>query len=71
MYSPKIAEPLIPVLYHVAKAQCVPMTVLVNRLLTESLVREDLHQTAHEAFVAYAVPTPAVCPAAAERQLAA
>lgn len=33
MYSPKIDEVLIPELYQQAKAQGVPMTKLVNRLL--------------------------------------
>lgn len=71
MYSPKIAEKLIPALYHAAKAQDVPMTILVNRLLTEALARENLPQTARDAFVSYAVPATEVHPAQAERQLAA
>jgi hypothetical protein len=46
MYSPKIDERLIPVLYRAAKAQGVPMTTLVNRLLTEGLAQENLPHTA-------------------------
>jgi hypothetical protein len=42
MYSPKIAEKLIPVLYRMAKDRGVPMTALVNRLLTEVLAQENL-----------------------------
>lgn len=65
MYSPKINENLIPALYRAAKAQGVPMTVLVNRLLTESMARENLTETTHVTFVSCAVPAPA------GRQLAA
>jgi hypothetical protein len=42
MYSPKIAEKLIPALYHTAKDRGVPMAALVNRLLTEALPQESL-----------------------------
>ena len=71
MYSPKIAEDLIPVLYHAAKAQGVPMTALVNRLLTEALANENQPQTAHDASVSYAVPAPVVrLPQAAEQLVA-
>jgi len=71
VYSPKIAEKLIPVLYHAAKAQGVPMTILVNRLLTEALGKENLPQTARDAFASYAVPATEPCPAQADCQLAA
>ncbi len=37
MYSPKIDEVLIPELYQQAKAQGVPMTKLVNRLLRTAI----------------------------------
>ena len=40
MYSPKIAEELIPALYREAKARRVPMTRLVDRLLREALDTE-------------------------------
>ena len=56
MYSPKIAEQLIPVLYHTAKDQGIPMTGLVNRLLTEALARENLPQAAQNAFSVCAAP---------------
>jgi hypothetical protein len=71
VYSPKIAEKLIPILYHAAKAQGVPMTILVNRLLTEALAKENLPQTARDAFASDAVPAPEVLPAQVEHQLAA
>ncbi|MCG3148186.1 MAG: hypothetical protein PCFJNLEI_01629 [Verrucomicrobiae bacterium] len=58
MYSPKIDEKLIPVLYRAAKARGIPMTTLVNRLLTEALVRET-------------VPAPAVSRPQVDVQLAA
>jgi hypothetical protein len=44
MYSPKIAEELIPVLYHTAKQRCVPMTKLVNQLISSALSCEDISQ---------------------------
>jgi hypothetical protein len=50
MYSPKIDEKLIPVLYHTARQQGVPMTTLVNRLLTEALAKENLSHAAQTAF---------------------
>ena len=70
VYSPKIAEDLIPVLYLAAKAQGVPMTILVNRLLTKALARENLPQTARDALASYAVPTAESRPPQAEPQFA-
>ncbi len=40
MYSPRIAEDLIPLLYRVAKARRVPMTVLVSEILRRALENE-------------------------------
>lgn len=37
MYSPKISEDLIPKIFKVAKAERIPMTTLVNRILEEAL----------------------------------
>ena len=37
MYSPKISEDLIPKIFQVAKAERIPMTTLVNRILEEAL----------------------------------
>jgi hypothetical protein len=37
MYSPKIKETLIPLIYRAAKAQGIPMTRWVNRILEEAL----------------------------------
>ncbi len=44
MYSPRIREDLIPRLYHAAKAERIPMTALVNRILEEAL-KEDQQDT--------------------------
>jgi len=71
VYSPKIDEQLIPVLYHAAKALGVPMTALVNRLLSEALAKENLPQTARDAFASYAVPAEEVRHPQADGQLAA
>jgi len=40
MYSPRIAEDLIPLLYRAAKAKRVPMTVLVSEMLRKALTNE-------------------------------
>ncbi len=48
MYSPKIREDLIPKLYRLAKARKQPMTTLVNDLIEESLVGEEIPETAEE-----------------------
>jgi hypothetical protein len=37
MYSPKIKEDLIPILYRLAKKQRQPMTAVVDRILREKL----------------------------------
>jgi len=71
VYSPKIDERLIPALYHTAKDQGVPMTALVNRLLTEALAKESLPQTARDALASYAVPAEEVHQSQAAGQLAA
>ena len=49
MYSPKISEELIPVLYRSAKAKGIPMTRLVDSLIREALADEYLPKTAEEA----------------------
>ena len=38
-YSPRLDRALVSRLYHEAKAQGVPMTVLTNRLVTDGLSR--------------------------------
>jgi len=38
MYSPKISEDLIPVLYRIGKAEGKPMTHIVDSLLRETLM---------------------------------
>ena len=42
MYSPKISEDLIPVLYHTARAKRMPMTKLVDKLIRKALATESL-----------------------------
>ncbi len=42
MYSPKISEAIIPILYHAAKQRRVPMTHFVDALLSRALHEEDL-----------------------------
>lgn len=41
MYSPKISEALIPILYRMAKDRSVPMTVLVNRIIGKEIQKEE------------------------------
>ena len=40
-YSPRIDRGLITRLYHAAKAQRIPMTVLANRLVEQGLARQE------------------------------
>ena len=56
MYSPKITEELIPILYQLARARGVPMTKLVDRIIREALVDEDRAQAAAEAMTASPAP---------------
>jgi hypothetical protein len=42
MYSPKISEKHIPVLYKIAKAKRIPMTRLVNQILEAGIRNIDL-----------------------------
>lgn len=44
MYSPKIAEALIPRIYRAAKAADIPMTEWVNRAIAGALLREETSQ---------------------------
>jgi len=39
MYSPKISEKHIPILYHLGKREKNPMTLLVNEAITEYLTK--------------------------------
>ena len=41
MYSPRISQDLIPVLYRKAKERKVPMTKLVDEILRENLLKEE------------------------------
>lgn len=63
MYSPKISENLIPVLYHTAKARGVRMTGLVDRLLYRALALEPMPAEAFTRFRAYRVPATNYLPA--------
>ena len=56
MYSPKITEELIPILYQLARARRVPMTKLVDRIIREALVHEDRPSAAPEAMTASSAP---------------
>ena len=42
MYSPKVAEELVPVLYRLAKDRKMPMTRLVNGIIREALTSSSL-----------------------------
>lgn len=42
MYSPKIAEELVPVLYRLAKDRKMPMTRLVNGIIRDVLANKNL-----------------------------
>jgi hypothetical protein len=44
MYSPKISEELVPVLYRLAKEKRVPMTRFVDRLIRQALTSNILPQ---------------------------
>jgi hypothetical protein len=41
MYSPKISEAMIPILYRMAKDRDVPMTVLINRIIGKEIRRQQ------------------------------
>ena len=58
MYSPKISEDLIPVLYHTARAQRMPMTKLVDKLIRKALASEVLSHEAAGASSRLAPTTP-------------
>jgi len=45
-YSPRIARQLVTWLYHEAKARRIPMTVLVNQLITDGLEQSAITQHA-------------------------
>jgi len=47
MYSPKIDETLIPLIYHAAKSENVPMTKWVNQAVENALVLRE-QSTAEE-----------------------
>lgn len=48
MYSPKIAEELIPYLYRWAKSDGVKMTALVNRILKYEIDKNQRKENSHE-----------------------
>jgi len=45
MYSPKIKDALIPLLYQLSKEQGIPMTQLVNNIIQDYLLNIDTLQT--------------------------
>lgn len=44
MYSPKIAEDLMPVLYKIGKAGGKPMTEIVNEIIREAIAKDTLRR---------------------------
>ena len=42
MYSPKISEKLVPILYRIAKEKRVPMTTLVDSIIDSYLTRDEV-----------------------------
>ena len=40
-YSPQLSRELVSRLYHRAKSECVPMTVLANQLMEEALSNKE------------------------------
>ncbi|MFA6286014.1 MAG: hypothetical protein WC661_01420 [Opitutaceae bacterium] len=59
MYSPKIHEKLIPVLYRTADARSLPMTRLVDELLFKALAVEPIPLAAYAHFHPYRIaPAP-------------
>jgi hypothetical protein len=42
MYSPKISEKLIPILYRIAKERRVPMTTLVDSIIDSYLTGDEV-----------------------------
>jgi hypothetical protein len=48
MYSPKIAEELIPDLYRWAKSEGVRMTSLVNRIIKNEIEKNQRKEQCHE-----------------------
>jgi hypothetical protein len=42
MYTPKISEKLIPILYRIAKEKRVPMTTLVDSIIDSYLTRDEI-----------------------------
>ncbi len=61
MYSPKISEDLIPLIYRAAKSESVPMTAWVNQAVENALVlREQSRQEESEGnVIALVQPTEA------------
>ena len=55
-YSPRLERPLVSRLYHAAKAQGVPMTVLTNRLVAAGL--DDLDTAEDRQWQARAAEEP-------------
>lgn len=54
MYSPKIAEHLIPQLYRMAKERHMPMTRLVNGILGKALAVENSRTESDQTVLAMA-----------------
>ncbi len=50
MYSPKVKEDLIPILYKLAKQEGKPMTALINEMLRAEIAKRNgqIHQIKNE-----------------------
>lgn len=48
MYSPRIKEEHIPKLYQLAKSKKIPMTKLVNKIISEYLAKEAKASAVHD-----------------------
>lgn len=57
-YSPRLDRALITRLYHEAKAQRIPMTVLTNRLVASALSNLESGHSIESAIVAEEPPAP-------------
>lgn len=55
VYSPKISDELIPVLYRAARARRVPMTRLVDRLIVKALAVEPIPMEAAQRLQPYSM----------------
>lgn len=58
MYSPKIKDEFIPLLYRIAKSRKKPMTAVVNDMIAESLKRQESEAVSQDAQLETGENTP-------------